>query len=83
MNEIVMYGADWCPDCRRAKSFLEGNGIEYEYRDTELDESAVEIVERLNNGKRVIPTFEILGQTFTNPDNATLASVLGEGLRYS
>ena len=77
MNEIVMYGADWCPDCRRAKSFLDGNGIEYEYRDTELDESAVEIVERLNNGKRVIPTFEILGQTFTNPDNATLASVLG------
>ncbi len=77
MNEIVMYGADWCPDCRRAKSFLEENGIEYEYRDTELDESAVEIVERLNNGKRVIPTFEILGRTYTNPDNTTLASVLG------
>jgi thioredoxin reductase (NADPH) len=77
VNEIVMYGADWCPDCRRAKSFLEENGIEYEYRDTELDEAAVEIVERLNNGKRVIPTFEILGQTYTNPDNAMLASALG------
>ena len=77
MNEIIMYGADWCPDCRRAKSFLEEHGIEYEYRDTELDESAVEIVERLNNGQRVIPTFEILGQTYTDPDNATLASVLG------
>ncbi len=77
MNEIVMYGADWCPDCRRAKSFLEENGIEYEYRDTELDENAVEIVERLNNGKRIIPTFEILGQTYTNPDNAMLASALG------
>lgn len=72
-----MYGADWCPDCRRAKSFLEEHGIEYEYHDTELDESAVEIVERINNGKRVIPTFEILGQTYSNPDNSTLASVLG------
>ena len=71
MNEIIMYGADWCPDCRRAKSFLAEHGIEYEYHDTELDESAVEIVERLNNGKRVIPTFEILGQTHTNPDNNT------------
>ena len=40
-----MYGADWCPDCRRAKSFLEENGIEYDYRDTELDEAAVETVE--------------------------------------
>jgi len=77
VNEIVMYGADWCPDCRRAKSFLAEHGIEYEYRDTELDESAVEIVERLNNGKRVIPTFEILGRTYTNPDNNTLASALG------
>ena len=77
MNQIVMYGADWCPDCRRAKSFLEEHGIEYEYRDTALDESAVEIVEKLNNGKRIIQTFEILGHTYTNPDNATLASVLG------
>ncbi len=77
MNEIVMYGADWCPDCRRAKSFLEENGIEYEYRDTELDESAVETVEKLNNGTRVIPTFVILGRTYANPDNVTLALVLG------
>ncbi len=72
-----MYGADWCPDCRRAKSFLEEHGIEYEYHDTELDEAAIETVEKLNDGKRVIPTFEILGRTYTNPDNATLASALG------
>jgi len=77
VNEIVMYGAEWCPDCRRAKSFLEENGIEYEYRDTELDQGAVETVERLNDGKRIIPTFDILGHTYSNPDNATLASVLG------
>ena len=77
MNEIVMYGADWCPDCRRAKSFLEENGVQYEYRDTELDEAAVQMVEQLNQGKRVIPTFEILGKTYANPDNATLASALG------
>ncbi len=72
-----MYGADWCPDCRRAKSFLEEHGVEYEYHDTELDEAAVDIVEKLNNGKRVIPTFVILGQTYTNPDNVILASALG------
>jgi thioredoxin reductase (NADPH) len=77
VNEIVMYGATWCPDCQRAKSFLKEHGIDYEYRDTELDESAVETVERLNDGKRIIPTFEILGHSYTNPDNATLASVLG------
>ena len=77
MNRIVMYGADWCPDCRRAKSFLEEHGVEYEYHDTELDEAAVDTVEQLNQGKRIIPTFEILGKVYTNPDNATLATVLG------
>lgn len=77
MNEIVMYGADWCPDCRRAKSFLEENGVEFDYHDTELDEAAVATVERLNDGKRVIPTIQILGRTYVNPDNATLAVALG------
>lgn len=77
MNEIVMYGADWCPDCQRAKAFLEEHGVEYQYHDTALDEAAVDVVEKLNNGKRVIPTFEILGRSYANPDNATLASILG------
>jgi thioredoxin reductase (NADPH) len=30
MNEIVLYGADWCPDCRRAKSFLDESGVEFD-----------------------------------------------------
>ena len=77
MNDVVMYGADWCGDCRRAKSFLEENGIDLDYRDTVLDESAVETVEMLTGGQRVIPTFQIAGKTYVNPDNATLASVLG------
>jgi glutaredoxin len=77
MNEIVLYGADWCPDCRRAKSFLDESGVAFDYRDTELDEAAVEMVEELTGGKRVIPTLQILGRTYVNPDNATLAVALG------
>jgi len=22
MSDIIVYGAGWCPDCRRAKTFL-------------------------------------------------------------
>ena len=32
---ITMYGADWCSDCRRTKSQLDGLGVEYEYIDIE------------------------------------------------
>ena len=77
MEPIVMYGADWCPDCRRAKAFLDASGIDFVYKNIELDEDSVHRVETINHGKRIIPTFEILGQTYTNPDNAELACVLG------
>lgn len=77
MEEIKLYGADWCPDCRRAKAFLKENNIEYTFIDVDLDETATKKVESINNGKRIIPTLIINGSTYTNPDNATLGSVLG------
>ncbi|MDH3755788.1 MAG: FAD-dependent oxidoreductase [Acidimicrobiia bacterium] len=77
VNEIILFGADWCPDCRRAKAFLDENDVDFVYRDTELDESAVETVEELTGGQRVIPTIQILGRTYVNPDNVALALALG------
>ncbi|MCG8307666.1 MAG: FAD-dependent oxidoreductase [Cytophagales bacterium] len=76
-NEIILYGADWCPDCRRAKAFLKEHNIEYTFIDVDLDESATKTVETINNGKRIIPTIIINGKSYTNPDNNHLASVLG------
>ena len=77
MEDIKLYGADWCPDCRRAKAFLKENNVYYTFIDVDLDESAIKKVESINNGKRIIPTLIINGKSYTNPDNATLGSVLG------
>lgn len=77
MNEIKLYGADWCPDCRRAKSFLKENNIDYTFIDVDIDKQATTLVESINNGKRIIPTIIINGKSYTNPDNVELASVLG------
>lgn len=77
MNTILLYGADWCPDCRRAKSFLNENNIEYSFIDVDLDKEATARVEKINNGKRIIPTFIINEKSYTNPDNTLLASLLG------
>ena len=74
---IRVYGADWCGDCRRAKDFLKQNEIEYDFVDIDLDEQATKKIEKLNGGKRVIPTIEIGASTFINPDNAELSRVLG------
>ncbi|EPR66381.1 glutaredoxin family protein [Cyclobacterium qasimii] len=77
MNEITLYGADWCPDCRRAKAFLIENNVDYTFIDVDLDEAATKKVEAINKGKRIIPTLIINGKSYTNPDNAALSSILG------
>lgn len=77
MNTLKLYGADWCPDCLRAKSFLKNNNIAYEFIDVDLDKEATAKVEAINNGKRIIPTLILNDKSYTNPDNTVLASVLG------
>ena len=83
MNQIQFFGADWCPDCRRAKAYLKEHNIEYNFNDVDLDEEATRRVESINNGKRIIPTIIIDGKTYTNPNNEQLAVALGinEGYR--
>lgn len=77
MNDIILYGADWCPDCRRAKTYLKENNITYTFVDVDLNKEATAKVEAINNGKRIIPTLIINNKSYTNPDNRALASVLG------
>lgn len=77
MNDIILYGADWCPDCRRAKTYLKENNITYTFVDVDLNKEATAKVEVINNGKRIIPTLIINNKSYTNPDNRALASVLG------
>lgn len=82
MTEIIFYGADWCPDCQRAKAFLKENEIDYQFIDVDLDKQATKLVESINKGKRIIPTLVINGKSYTNPDNPTLASILGINEKY-
>ncbi len=79
-SEITVYGANWCGDCRRAKKFMDDNGVGYDWVDIENDPAAVDLVLKLNGGKRVIPTivFED-GSILIEPTNSELAGKLGVG----
>lgn len=77
MNKIIFYGADWCPDCQRAKAYLKENNIEFDFVDVDVNKEATKLVESINKGKRIIPTLIINEKSYTNPDNSQLASVLG------
>jgi glutaredoxin len=56
---IVMYSTTWCPDCRRAKSFLKDRGIEVREINIEDDPDAEDLVLRVNHGRRKVPTLQI------------------------
>lgn len=62
MAAIKMYTTSWCPDCRMTKMFLAEKGIAYEEIDIEDTPGAADLVMRVNNGKRKVPTLDIDGR---------------------
>ena len=77
-TKLKVIGASWCPDCKRAKTFLGQHRIEFDWVDMESDPSAQAEVERINDGKRIIPTIIFHdGSILTEPSNDELAEKLG------
>jgi len=75
---ITLYGATWCPDCRRSKAFLGEQRIPYTYVDLEEHPEAVDTVLALNGGKQIIPTIVFADGSFvTEPTNEELAEKVG------
>ena len=75
---IKVYGAPWCPDCRRAKQFLGEQRVPYDWIDIDKDEEGRKYVQQANDGKQIIPTivFED-GSILVEPTNSELAAKLG------
>jgi thioredoxin reductase (NADPH) len=78
MEEIVVYGASWCPDCRRAKKFLADQRVPYSWHDIEGDPDGAQVVRDRNDGKNIIPTIIFPdGSHLAEPTNEELAQKLG------
>src|SRR5437870_2984682 len=76
-DKLIVYGADWCADCVRAKDILATNNVEYEYKDTDDAEVHAEML-KLTEGKDEIPTLLFPdGKVVQNPDNAELQELIG------
>lgn len=55
-QSVKFYGAMWCGDTRRARSWMDRFKVSYEWVDVDKDKAAEELVKSLNNGFRSIPT---------------------------
>lgn len=77
-KEIVIYSTKWCPDCKRAKQFFGEHRISYINVDIEENIAGMAFVEKVNQGKRVIPTIVFPdGSLLVEPSNAELAGKFG------
>ncbi len=78
LEPLRVYGATWCPDCRRAKQFLTSHRVPIEWIDLEENPDQVAEVESRNGGKRIIPTIVFPDGTFlAEPSNDELAEKIG------
>ncbi len=77
-DTILVYGADWCGDCRRSKKFLDANQVNYTYIDVERNPEQIEVMQQYNGGLQSIPTIIFPdGRVLVEPSNPLLAENLG------
>ena len=77
-SNIVIYSTTWCSDCKRAKKFFGEQRIPYTNIDIEENPEFVAVVEKINEGKRSVPTIVFPdGSILVEPSNAQLAEKLG------
>ena len=78
MAAITVYGAPWCPDCKRSKKFLAEHRVAYQWVDIDEDAKGVRFVEELQKGGRTIPTIVFPeGDHLLEPTDSELARRLG------
>jgi thioredoxin reductase (NADPH) len=78
MPQVTVYGAPWCPDCKRAKRFLAEQRVAYDWVDIDQDAAGLQHVEELQKGGRTIPTIVFdAADVLVDPTNEELARKLG------
>jgi mycoredoxin len=79
--DLILYTTAWCGDCRRAKQFLNERGIAFLEVNVDEDPEAEDLVLRVNDGLRKVPTIRVEGRYFAcSPFNPYL---LAEELKIS
>ena len=73
--KVVVYSAEWCPWCKRAKEFLKNNGVEFVEKNVDKDPKAgAEILQK--SGQTGIPVIIIGDEVIVGFDEPKLKQLL-------
>jgi thioredoxin reductase (NADPH) len=71
---LTVYGAPWCPHCKRVKRFLAAHRVPYDNVDIDEHPEAIETLKELQGGGQIIPTVVYADGTHeVNPSDEALA----------
>lgn len=73
---VVMYCTRWCPDCKKARTWLKSHNVPYVEVDIESNIRAAKQVRQWASGFETTPTFDIDGTIVVAFDEKRLAEVL-------
>ena len=77
---IMIYGTEWCWDCRRTRKFLDENNIPYHMINIDKDQDGEQFVLKTNQGMRSVPTIVLPdGSILVEPSNRQLEELFGAG----
>lgn len=62
-SEIILYSAEWCGACKKAKRYLARNDVAYDERDVDNPSIADELMRK--TGRRSIPVLDVDGRVYT------------------
>jgi thioredoxin reductase (NADPH) len=75
---LTVYGAPWCPHCKRVKKFLSAHRVRYTNIDIDTEPGAIDRVKELQDGGQIIPTVVYADGTHeVNPSDEALARRIG------
>lgn len=75
--QLIIYGTNWCGDCRRTQRFLQDNQVSYKFINIDLDKKGEQFVLSTNRGMRSVPTIVFPdGSILVEPTNRQLTEKL-------
>jgi glutaredoxin len=74
-GRVVVYTTSWCPVCKRAKAWMNRNGVAYEERDIEASREYSSKMRALNP-RGSIPTIDVDGDVLVGFSEQALMSSL-------
>jgi glutaredoxin len=70
--DVIMYSTNWCPQCKKAKGYLESLGVSLVVYDVDEDKEKMKEMLGKSGGSRSVPLIDIEGMIVRGNNQAAI-----------